>query len=90
MVKNPPASAGDMGLILDLGGSHMPRSKTKPVCHNYSVCGSRAQELLLLSPHAATTEDRSLCTLEPVLRKEKPRQQKPMQRKERAAPACHT
>ena len=26
VVKNPPANAGDMGLILDLGRSHMPGS----------------------------------------------------------------
>ena len=26
MVKNPPVSAGDMGLIPDLGRSHMPWS----------------------------------------------------------------
>ena len=26
VVKNPPANAGDMGLIPDLGRSHVPRS----------------------------------------------------------------
>ena len=26
MVKNPPANAGDMGLIPGLGGVHMPQS----------------------------------------------------------------
>ena len=27
LVKNPPASAGDMGLIPDMGRTHMPQSK---------------------------------------------------------------
>ena len=39
VVKNPPANAGDMGSIPDLGGSHMPRSNkaraTRPVRHNH-------------------------------------------------------
>ena len=26
VVESPPANAGDMGLIPDLGGCHMPRS----------------------------------------------------------------
>ena len=29
MVKNPPANAGDMGLITDLGRPHMPRSNCR-------------------------------------------------------------
>ena len=29
MVKNPPANAGDMGLIPGLGGSHMPCGAAK-------------------------------------------------------------
>ena len=37
VVKNPPANAGDMGSIPDLGRSHMPRA-TRPVCHNYWAC----------------------------------------------------
>ena len=34
VVKNPPANAGDTGLIPDLGRRHMPQA-TKPMCHNY-------------------------------------------------------
>ena len=34
VVKNPPANAGHMGSIPDLGRSHMPGA-TKPVRHNY-------------------------------------------------------
>jgi len=34
VVKNPPASAGDMGLIPDLGRFHMPWG-TKPTHYNY-------------------------------------------------------
>ena len=34
VVKNPPANAGDMGLIPGLGRSHV-LGATKPVCHNY-------------------------------------------------------
>ena len=43
MVKNLPADAGDMGLIPDPGGSHMP-------CNNYA-CESQ-----LMSPSAAIIE----------------------------------
>ena len=32
--ENLPPNAGDMGLIPDLGGVHMPRA-TKLLCHNY-------------------------------------------------------
>ena len=46
VVKNPPANAGDMGLIPGPGRFHMPRS-------NYA----RAPQLL--SPHAATAEARA-------------------------------
>ena len=28
VVKNPPANAGDVGFISDLGGSHMPLSSS--------------------------------------------------------------
>ena len=37
-VKNPPANAGDTGLIPDLGGSHLLRA-VKPV-HHYWACMS--------------------------------------------------
>ena len=36
MVKNPPANAGDVGFIPDLGRSHMPW-RTKLVCHSYEA-----------------------------------------------------
>ena len=48
MVKNPPASAGDVGSIPGLGRLHMPIELLK--------LSSRAWELQLLTPHAATTE----------------------------------
>ena len=42
VVKNPPADAGDMGLIPGLGGSHMLRrnespraTTTEPTCCDY-------------------------------------------------------
>ena len=34
VVKNPPANAGDMGLIPDSGRSHMLQG-TKPMYHSY-------------------------------------------------------
>ena len=37
VVKNPPANAGDMGLIPDLGRSSCHRA-TKPMCHNCWAC----------------------------------------------------
>ena len=37
MVKNPPVNAGDLGLILGPGRSHVLRA-TKPVHHNYWAC----------------------------------------------------
>ena len=43
--KNPPANAGDMGLIPSLGRSHVLQSNS-------------AHGPQLLSPHAATTEAR--------------------------------
>ena len=37
VVKNPPANAGDVGLIPGLGRSHMKCGRTtKPVCHNWA------------------------------------------------------
>ena len=43
VVKKPPASAGDRGLILGLGRSHMP-------------CGNQACAPQLLSPCTVATE----------------------------------
>ena len=49
MVKNPPAKAEDMGLIPDLGRSHMMQSKQAHVPQLLSLC-SRAREPQLLRP----------------------------------------
>ena len=55
MVKNPPANAGDTGLSLGPGRSHMPRSNQAHAPQLLSL-RSRAREPQLLSPRAATTE----------------------------------
>ena len=55
VVKNLPASAGDMSLIPDLGRSHMPRSNEAAAPQILKLC-SRAQEPQPPGPHAATTE----------------------------------
>ena len=55
VVKNLSASSGDMGLTLDLGRSHTPQSSWACAPQLLSLC-SRARELQLLSPRAATTE----------------------------------
>ena len=49
MVKNLPASAGDMGSIPDPGRSHIPQSNVARVPQLLSLC-SRAQEPQLLKP----------------------------------------
>ena len=38
VVKNLPANAGDTGWSPGPGRSHMLRSKTRPMCHNYWAC----------------------------------------------------
>ena len=53
------ASVGDTGSIPDLGRSHMLQSSSGPVPELLILC-SRARELQLLSPRAATTEARML------------------------------
>ena len=35
MVKKLPANAGDMGLVLDPGGSHRPAGAIKPGGHSH-------------------------------------------------------
>ena len=35
VVKNPPANAGNTGLVLGPGRSHMPTRANKPLCPNY-------------------------------------------------------
>ena len=49
MVRNPPANAGDMGLIPDLRRSHMPRSNLSLAPQLLCLC-PRAQEPQLLEP----------------------------------------
>ena len=71
VVKNPPANAGDMGLSAGPGRSHMPRSNYAHAPQLLSLC-SRAREPQLLSPRAATTEDRA--TRVHALQQEKPLQ----------------
>ena len=55
MVKNPPASAGDMGSSPGPGRHHMPWSNKARAPQLLSLC-SRAHEPQLLSPCATTTE----------------------------------
>ena len=55
VVKNLPANAADVGLILDLGRSHMSGSDTAHEPQLQSL-PSRALEPPLLSLHAAGTE----------------------------------
>ena len=42
VVENLPANAGDTGLSPGLGRSHMPRSNTRPMSHNYLACACGA------------------------------------------------
>ena len=58
VVKNPPANAGDMGLIPDLGRSHMPQSNQARAPQLLKPTHPRAHVPQLLSPCAATTEAR--------------------------------
>ena len=63
MVKNPPASAGDVGLILDLGRSHMPRSNWAHVSQLLSLCSTAREPQLLKSTHpraCAPQQEKSL------------------------------
>ena len=71
MVKNPPANAGDMGLIPGLGRSHMLQSNWTHAPQLLSL-RSRAHEPQLLSPRATTTEARTP-------RAHAPQQEKPLQ-----------
>ena len=72
MVKNPPASAGDVGSISGLGRSHMPQS-------------NKAREPQLLSPCATPTEARSPRARAP--QQEKPPQWEALTLQRRVAPA---
>ena len=55
VVKNPPASAGDMGSTSGPGRSHMSWSNQTCAPQLLSLC-SEAWEPQLLSPSAATAE----------------------------------
>ena len=57
-VKDPPANAGDMGSIPGLGRPHTLWSNQAWLPQLSSLC-SRAGELQLLSPCAATTKART-------------------------------
>ena len=57
VVKNPPATAGDMGSSLGPGRSHMPRSNEAHAPQLLSL-HSRARKPQLLSLQATTTETR--------------------------------
>ena len=57
VVKNLPATAGDMGSIPGLERSHMPQSNQARAPQLLSLC-SRARELQLLSPCTVTPEAR--------------------------------
>ena len=59
VVKNLPASTGDMGSIPGLGGSHMLQGNQAPVPQLLSPC-ARAQEPQLLSPCAGDQEPQLL------------------------------
>ena len=64
MVKSPPANAGTLVRSLVQEEPTGLRA-TKPVPHNYRIPCSRAQEIQILSPCAATTEThepKSLCS----------------------------
>ena len=86
VVKNLPASAGDMGSIPCPGGSHMRRSNYVCVPQLLSL-RSRAREPQLLSPCATTTRARVPQLLSPcaattescVPRARAPQQEKPPQ-----------
>ena len=58
VVKNPPANAGDTGLLPGPGRSHMPRSNWARVPQLLSL-RSGAHDPQLLSPCATTTEART-------------------------------
>ena len=58
VVKNPPASAGDMGSSPGLGGSHMPQSN-KACAPQLLSLHSRTREPQLLSLCATTTGARA-------------------------------
>ena len=93
MVKNPPANAGDTGLILGLGRFHMTQNNSACVPQLLSLY-SRAQELQLLklvSPRAMLCNVRSHCNEKPSQgHEEQPllatTREKPMEQQDPAQP----
>ena len=88
MIKNLPANAAGMGSTPNQRWSHMLRTNETHVPQLLGLC-SRAQELQLLSPHAATMEAW-------VPRARAPQQEKPPQWEahapqpnQRVAPTLH-
>ena len=55
VVEGPPANAGDVGSIADLGRAHMPRSNRARAPQPLSLC-SGAREQRLPSPRAPAAE----------------------------------
>ena len=86
VVKNPPASAGDTGLIPGPGRSHMPQSNQAHVPQLLSLC-PRAHVLQLLSPCATTTEARAPRACAP--QQENPPQWEAHAPQRRVAPVHH-
>ena len=56
--KNPPANAGDMGLIPSPGRSHMLTEQLSPCATTTEPEHPRTSKLQILSPCAVTTESR--------------------------------
>jgi len=71
VIKFPPANAGDMGLILDPGRSHMLQTNEARAPQLLGLC-PRACEPQLLSPRATSAEALVLCN-ERSHHKEKPK-----------------
>ena len=86
VVKNPPASAGDMGLSPGLGRSHMPWSNKAHEPQLLSL-HSIARKPQWLSPLAATTEAHTPRAHAP--QQEKPPQWEARAPQRRVAPARH-
>ena len=96
VVKNPPANAGDTGLILGLGRFHMIQNNSACVPQLLSFC-SRAQDLQLLkllSPRARLRNLRSHCNEKPShCHEEQPllttAREKPMEQQDPAQPTIN-
>ena len=71
-VESPPASAGDMGSIPGLGGSHMPRSNwaREPQLLSlrvWSLCSATREAATVQSPRTAMKSGPRLPQLEKAL-----------------------